>query len=293
MGLQVWMLSNGYLLGKDSGLALGLKKYGLKGVCLQFDSLNSLTLDFLCRNYLDEKNKAIHHVIKAGLNLGFNCTITNKNLSELSSLLKKEISLGSNIRHLIFGSAAPVGRFDISPGESVDREQIISSFLNDQKAYFSLEDIFPLPSYAPWGAQIHPDCGAHVVLVKTPSGIKPLNHFLDVQKLYSLMGKSRASCNFFSAKMVPLYYVFMSLRKKMLRPCLKLLIGLLFFKKRYYLLNVTFVDYRGKRFLDQQRLSRCAAAFHTSIGPVSACLYFYQGANTPGTLAYETAHGSC
>ena len=294
MGFKVWMVSNGFLLGQNKKFAYSLKKCGLKGVCLQFDSLKTATLDFLCRNYLDEKRKAIDHLIAAGLSLGFNCTTTKRNLSELGALLKKEIFLGSNVKNLVFGSAAPVGRFNISPDDSVDREQIISSFLNDpQQTYFTFEDVFPLPSYLPWGAQIHPDCGAHVVLVRMPGQIKPLNHYIDMLKLYHLMGKNASKASFFNAKIVPVYYLLRSLRKNKWWSCLKIIIGLLLFKKRYNLLNIAFTDYRGKRFLDEQRINRCASAFHTSVGPVSACLHFYQGADTPGSLAYESAHGSC
>ena len=80
MGFKVWMVSNGYLLGKDRNFARELKECGLRGVSLQFDSLQTVTLDFLCRNYLDEKRKAVDHLIQAGLDLGFNCTTTKRNL---------------------------------------------------------------------------------------------------------------------------------------------------------------------------------------------------------------------
>ena len=294
MGFNVWMVSNGYLLGKNRNLAFELKKCGLKGVCLQFDSLKTLTLDFLCRNYLDEKKSAIDNIIDAGLSMGFNCTTTKKNLPELGALLKKELSLGSNVKNLVFGSAAPVGRFGISPDDSVDREEIIASFLNDpEQKCFTFDDVFLLPSYLPWGAQIHPDCGAHVILIRMPSQVKALNHYIDVQKLYSFMTKNNSAYSFFNAKFVPIYYVLRSIRKDKLWSCIKIILALLFLKKRYNLLNVAFTDYRGKRFLDQQRIEKCSAAFYTSVGPVSACLHFYQEADVPGSLAYEASHGSC
>ena len=294
MGFHVWMVSNGYLLGKNRDLASELRACGLKGVCLQFDSLQTGALDLLCRNYLDEKSQAIRNLLSAGLSLGFNCTTTTKNLPELAALLKKEISLGANVKNVVFGSAAPVGRFEISPEDSVDREQIIASFLNDAgQTYFTFEDVFPLPTYLPWGAHIHPDCGAHVVLIRMPGQVKPLNHYIDMQKLYCSMGNNRANPNLFNAKIMPGYYVLRSIRKAKRWSCLKLILALLFRRKTYSLLNVAFTDYRGKRFLDEERIENCAAAFHTSVGPVSACLHFYQDARKPGSLAYEAAHGSC
>jgi hypothetical protein len=293
-GLKVWLVSNGYLLGRDKRLAARLKKCGLKGVCLQFDSQKSGTLDYLCRNYLDEKRKAIDHLIAAGLSLGFNCTTTAKNISELCALLEEELSLGLQVKNLVFGSAAPVGRYIIPEQASVDREQIIGSFLqNGQQTYFTFDDVFPLPSFLPWGAQIHPDCGAHVVLARTPDRIKALNHYVDIAKLYRLMSKNTSRSGFFNAKIIPVFYVLKSMRPQQRWSCWKLIMGLCLFRKRYGLLNIAFTDYRGKKFLDEQRLRRCAAAFHTSVGPVSACSHFYQGADAPGSLAYESAHGSC
>lgn len=294
MGLKVWILSNGFLLGTKKDIVNKLKAFGLKGVCLQFDSFKEATLDYYCRDYLKEKSAAIEHLIEADISVGFNCTVSRRNISELGQLLKKEIAFGANVKNLVFGSAAPVGRFHIDPDESVDREEIISSFIKDpEQTYFSFDDVFALPTFLPWGAQIHPDCGAHVVLIRTPQGVKALNQLIDVKKLYDLMADCRMRSSVLSTKIVPAYYILKSIRKGKLGACLKIMAGLVLSAKTYSLFNVAFTDYRAKSFLDEQRLSRCSAMFYTSVGAVSGCLHFYQGDDKPGSLAYEAAHGSC
>ncbi len=294
MGFSLGIVTNGYLLGKDATLARSLQKRGLKRVCLQFDSLQEETLDQLKKGYLREKQKAIQNVIQAGLGLGLNCTTTTHNLGEVSDLLTHGLSLGIAVKNMTFASAAVIGRYLFAETDSADREQIVKQLLQAGKRYhFSLDDILPLPAYLPWGIQIHPDCGVHLLLVRTPRGIRPLNHYVDLPAVYQRMSKTPGNSHLISKFLLPGYYIFRSVRPKRLLSLLHLAWGLAFVKKRYALVNIGITNYQAAAFLDKQRIERCASAFYTSVGPVKGCLHFFCDRSYPGSHEYEVLHDSC
>ena len=293
IGLSVGLVSNGLELGRKPELASQLKACGLKRICLQFDSLEHAPLGVLARDFLQEKRSAIRHTIDAGLDLGLNCTATQQTLPELGALVEHGISLGVRVRNMTFGCAAPIGRFTLPPDSLVDREQIVGALLRTSGCrYFTLEDILPLPCYLPWGLQVHPDCGVHVLMLRHPGGITALNRLVDLPRLYARLARSKAK-GFFSTWVVPFWHMLQSVRPRQWRVLLPAIAGLLFQRDRYGILNIGISDYRAAQFLDEQRLQRCASAFHTSIGPLRGCLHFYQRADVPGSLAYEAAHQSC
>lgn len=294
LGLSVGLVSNGYRLGRDPQYAATLKSRGLKRVCLQFDSLNCASLCMLSRDYLDEKILAIRHTLDAGLDLGLNCTVTRQTLGELVNLVGHGISLGAGVRNMTFGCAAPVGRFLISKDLTVDREQIVAALTDgNQNRYFGLEDVLPLPAYLPWGLQVHPDCGVHILLLRNPSGATPLNHYVDLRQFYSRLEKVRKPTGFGAIRLRPFWELCRSLRLRKLPGLLKWVGGHLLKREEFGMLNIGITDYRAAAFLDEQRLGRCASAFHTSAGPIRSCLHFYQRSDIPGTLEYEAANQSC
>ncbi|MFC1643608.1 radical SAM protein [Chlamydiota bacterium] len=294
MGFSTGLVTNGYLLGKDNTLAEKLKKRGLKRICMQFDSFNEDTLNKLGRGYLKEKNKAIQNVINAGLNLGLNCTTTKYNLYDLSQLLSHGLKLGPYLKNMTFASAAPVGRYLLSNDDCVNREQMIAQLLKaGDKFKFSFDDIMPLPSYLPWGVQIHPDCGVHIILIRKPDNIRPLNYYVNVRKLYRCMGANKMKPGFVSCKILPIFYVLKSMRENKILECLKVISGLCFKRKKYSLVNIGISDYKAAMFLDEQRIRKCASAFYTSVGPVKACLHFLRDQNFPGSCEWVESHGSC
>ena len=194
IGLSVGLVSNGLELGRKPELAPQLKACGLKRVCLQFDSLEHAPLGALARDFLKEKQSAIRHTIDAGLDLGLNCTATQQTLPELGALVEHGISLGMRVRNMTFGCAAPIGRFTLPPDTLVDREQIVGALLRTSGCrYFTLEDILPLPCYLPWGLQVHPDCGVHVLMLRHPGGITALNRLVDLPRLYARLARSKAN----------------------------------------------------------------------------------------------------
>lgn len=74
---------------------------------------------------------------------------------------------------------------------------------------------------------------------------------------------------------------------------LRLAVGLLSRRRGWSMVNVGVSHYRGALFLDEQRLARCASAFHTSVGPVRGCLHYFADAKHKGSREYEFAHGGC
>lgn len=294
LGLSVGLVTNGFRLGREPEFASALQRSGLKRVCLQFDSLQQASLEVLSRGFLEEKKQAIRHVLDAGLHLGLNCTATRQTLSEMGELVEHGLSLGSGVRNMTFGCAAPVGRFLISEGDTVDREQIVTALTGAQGGrFFGLEDVLPLPAFLPWGLQVHPDCGVHILLLRFPGRACPLNDYVDLRRLYHRLSAQRGRANFFSTRGLPLLQLCLSVRVRRLPALLSWAAGIVLRKDGYGFLNIAITDYRAAAFLDEQRLGRCASAFHTSVGPVRSCLHFFQRPDIPGSVESEAAHQSC
>jgi MoaA/NifB/PqqE/SkfB family radical SAM enzyme len=294
MGFSVGMVTNGYLLGTDESLVRRLKAHGLARVCMQFDSFDERVLERYDRSHLEEKRRAIRHVIDTGLKLGLNATVTRHNLPELAALLEHGLELGPAVVNMTFASAAPVGRYHLTPQESVDRESMVTALLRaGSKYHFSLDDVMPLPSYAPWRLQVHPDCGVHIVLVRTPRGIWPLNYFVDLWEIYRRMHESWRRRKFRASRIGPVAYLLGGIRKARWRDSLRVATALLLRRPGYGIVNVGVSNYHGAVFLDEQRITRCASAFYTSVGPVKGCLHFFRDAQFPGSREYEVLHGSC
>lgn len=294
MGLSVGIVTNGYLLGKDAALAQQLKTHGLTRVCMQFDSFDEEVLNRYDRNCLEEKRSAIRHVIDARLKLGLNATVTRHNLPELAALLTHGLELGPSVVNMTFASAAPIGRYRLAPEDTADREAMVKELLRAGPQFaFSLDDVLPLPSYGPWGLQVHPDCGVHILFVRTPHAVLPLNYFVDLWKIYQAMHRSRRAPNFFSRRLSPIGYLLGAVRKGRWLGTLRMALGLLFSRTDYGIVNVGVSNYRGAMFQDEQRIARCASAFFTSVGPVKGCLHFFQDESFPGSREYEVRHGGC
>lgn len=293
-GLKVGLATNGYLMGKDKALAAKLKDKGLKRVAIQFDSFNEEILDKFRRGYLGEKKKAVENAIEAGLDVGLNCTVTENNIHEIPDILDYGFKLGIRVKNIALASSASIGRFELPRNESVERERIIAELVKHGERFdFSFDDIFPMPSYLPLGFSVHPDCGANIVYIRSPQETVPANRYIDFQKLYSMLGNNRMKPNFFSRRLVPVYYILKCVRKNYLFRVLRLFAGLVFEKNKYSPLNIGITNYKAAAFLDVKRLSRCSSVFYTSVGPVKGCLHFYKDASWPGSREFELAKGMC
>ncbi len=289
-GISLGINTNGYILGKDKDLADSLKQNGLSRVIIQFDSFDEDVLRQLGRNYLPEKRKAIKNAINAGLRVGLNSIVTKKNLPELGRLLAHGLDLGSSVINIAFASPAPVGRYLVSKTDVTDREQMVSQLLECGDRYdFSFDDFFPLPTCLPWGIQVHPDCGIHIIFVRTPHFIRPLNRYIDIKKLYDLSSRIPWGFNIINKYLLPFIYLLRSVRKGQWFDCLKIALGLLFAKRQYSVVNVGLSNYAAAGFLDEQRIGRCAAAFYTREGPIKGCLFAFLGERSTDSLKCDEA----
>jgi uncharacterized radical SAM superfamily Fe-S cluster-containing enzyme len=294
MGFNLGLATNGYLLGKDPDLAAELKKHGLVRICLQFDSLDVKTLENYGRDALTEKQQAITNALAAGLNVSFNCTVSQQNLAELHLLLQQGFELGPLVKNMTFATAAPTGRFTLEDDEGADREQVITALLKVGEDYqFSFDDFLPLPSYLPWGLSVHPDCGVHVPFVRTPHGIIPLNRYLNMPRLYRMFSRVKMNRSWGSRRLIPLLYLLRSVRSRGFSLLGRVLFSALLSKQNYSLVNVSTSDYRAAMFMDEKRIHRCATAFHSSVGPVPGCLHFFMDEQFLGSRESEVKSGSC
>lgn len=294
MGMSVGVVSNGVRLGKDPQLAKNLKSHGASRICLQFDSFDTDTLEGFKRNALSLKRQAIENVLAAGLNLGLNCTATTENLPEVGKLLSHGLEMGPLVKNMTFGVSAVVGRYNYPPDQHIDREMVVEQLIDGASDYdLTLNDVFPLPAYLPWGLQIHSDCGVHLPFLRAPWGIRPLNHYIDIKKFYHRLSQSRRTPNFFTTTILPAWHLLRSARRNKLFRLGQVALGLCFKIKRFSLVNVAVTNYRAASFLDNERLDRCASSFLTSEGAVSGCLHFYMDKTYPGSREYEANNGSC
>ena len=194
----------------------------------------------------------------------------------------------------MFASAAPIGRYNLAPEDSVDREEMVMALLADGEKYgLSLDDVLPLPTYRPWGLEVHPDCGVHFVMVRSPEGVKPLNHFIDQQRVYQRLSKAKDGDGYYARAIRPVLYAVMAIRKGHRLTALRLALRMLFRSKKVSLVNVGIADYRAAMFLDEQRLCRCSSVCHTSIGPIRTCFHYFGGPHCPGSRRNEVIRGGC
>lgn len=290
MGLNLGMVTNGLRLGRQPDLSAKLAARGLRRICLQFDSFEQETLARFKRDHLSEKLAAIDYILEADMHLGCNCIVTTDNLHELPSLLQRHLERGPALRNMTFAAAAPIGRFDITPEQTVDRERMVKALLGAGPALgFDLDDIWPLPSFPPWGLQAHPDCGVHMVFVHSPAGIRPLGYYVELARAYRLLATTGRG----GGQLGMMRALLRASRPGRRREAAAAAWGIWRGDARFGLTNVGITDYRAAAFLDRQRLARCASVFHTSAGPVRGCLHYYGGGSLPGSRRYEIAHGSC
>jgi len=293
IGISLGINTNGYLLGKDKHLASSLKQYGLSRVIIQFDSFDEDVLRQLGRNYLPEKRKAIENAIGAGLRVGLNSIVTKGNLPEIGRLLAHGLDLGPAVMNIAFASPAPTGRYLINRSEAVDREQMVSQLLEVGDHYhFSFDDFLPLPTCIPWGIQVHPDCGVHIIFVRTPHLISPLNRYIDMKKLYNSLSRVPHRANIVNKYFLTFMYLIRSVRKDRWLDSLKIALGLFFAKRRYSVVNVGLSNYDAAEFLDEQRIGRCAAAFYTPEGPVKGCLFAFLDLQSSDSPKHRAARGT-
>lgn len=294
LGLNVAIASNGLRLGAEPDLAPALKSAGLSRVSLQFDSLDEAVLARMGRGWLDEKRRAVNLCLNAGLKTGLNCVVTRHNLSGVADLFRFAVDAGPGLHHVTFCGAAPMGRYELAPDDCSDREEIIGALAAaPEPARPDADDFQPLPSFRAWRLQLHPDCGAHALYVRTPNGAWPMNRIVDMPRLYRLLAANRLPPSPFSRTLIPAAMLLGCIRRGRCGETRRALTGLLRGDPAYSLLNVGIANYKGAVFLNTRRLARCASVFHTAAGTVPGCLHYLTGPRFAGSHARELANGGC
>lgn len=292
LGLNVGIASNGYLIGTDREFTRKLSQNGLDRVCLQFDSLNRETLKKLGRDYLDVKLKAIEYCIEENIKFGLNSTVSRLNLNELPELMDFALGHIPRIFNMSLLSLAPIGRHEEEGKDlSVFREEMIEVVLKGWKKYgVSIDDFVLLPSYRPWGISIHPDCGASLLMAKNGKRIYPLNHVIDLEKLFTLMGRESRAEFSTAVKTRLAIHVFRSLRWRKTPALLRLTFSLLFRCKKTGFLNFGLTNYKTLYFQDNEKIKQCTCRFYTASGSIKGCHHFAMSDDFPGSAQHQQTH---
>lgn len=259
LGMDVTVASNGLVLAREPELAWRLRQAGLTYLYVQLDTLNSETCQRLRGgDYVDAKLKAIAHAHMAGLRLGLTVTVTRDNLHDVGDVLRAAAQRAPRLGVVGFLCAAPAGRFTLPPESVVNREDIIASLqASGAVSGLTAQHFWPFPRFSPWALDLHPDCAALLFLAVTPGGLRPLDDYLKIDRLYRLMARSRARFGrVWGFLLVSLFFA-MSIRPRRLLAIVRLVLGTWLGRGRWGLLAVTVEHFLGRHYQDQERLDRC------------------------------------
>jgi hypothetical protein len=286
-GLRATVATNGLRLAQDPGLARQLKSAGLWKVVLQLDSLNEAThLRQRGNTLVAEKHVAADRVMQAGLRLGTVTTVTTLNLDELGEIVDFGLSRAPRLLTMVFQAAARVGRYELGGHTLVDKEQILGKLLGHPSLPdVSLEDVWPLPHFEPWGLRLHPDCAVNVVGLLRRGEFLPLRHLMDTEDLHRRMHAAKRRRNWWARNVSPLRYLLAAARPGRGVELLRGLGGFLSGRGERGLVVIGIGEFCRRGFLDTARIAGCASAELTESGPLSPCL-LYSGA----AGAHEMSH---
>ncbi len=276
MGVKTIMATNGLRLAEDSRYAGILKKCGLHKVNLQLDAFDKTVHQQMRGNTLvDEKIRAAGNVVAAGLRLGIITTVTELNLQELGQIAEFGLSLAPTLSTIVFQTATTAGRFTLPENTLVDRERIIQRLLDSGVLPdATMDDVWPLPSYQPWGMRVHPDCGVNMMLTVDGGKHELLPRILDLDALYGRMGRNTMRPHWIARNLAPLYYVLSTARPGKRIHLMKHLAGFLLGSKRRGMVIIGIGSVLTEQFFDQQRISSCATSELTKDGPISLCVHY-------------------
>jgi pyruvate-formate lyase-activating enzyme len=273
-GARVFLITNGLRLGIEPGLAPALHAAGVSKVDLQFDTLTPEVHRQLRGNaFIEEKVRAAKNVLAAGIRLGTVTTVTRLNLPEVSRLIAFGLSLGPGIKTIMFQTAAPVGRFELSREHLVDKEQILRQILACAALPGpTLEDIWPFPHVEPWGMRVHPDCGVSLVLFRDGRGGRHLaRESIDLARLNEALHGLGGRRHWWARNLGPLRCLLTSARRGRRLSVLRNLAGFLRGGQKASALVIGVSSFCPPRFIDEMRLGGCATAELRAGGPISPC----------------------
>jgi pyruvate-formate lyase-activating enzyme len=274
--LRVQLVTNGLRFTEEPGLARALKRAGLFRVSLQFDTLNPQTLRLLRgTDDVEAKTRAARNIVAAGLRLGTITTVTRHNLPELGDIISFGLSLAPAITTITLQAAAPVGRFDLGLDATVDKEQILAAVLAAKSLPgVSLDDVWPLPRFAPWGLMLHPDCGVNLIVLTNGNRLHWLRECVDVPALHRRLGASDGNRSWMARNLRPLWHLLGATRAGQRGRLSAHLTGFVTGRGRRSIVIIGVGGFCHRGFLDKARLAGCATDELTATGGVSPCLVY-------------------
>jgi pyruvate-formate lyase-activating enzyme len=276
LGMDVTVASNGLRIGQDPGLAHALRRSKLTYLYLQMDTLRA----DVCRkmrgdDFVAIKRRAVAHARKAGLRFGFTTTVVRDNLDEVGDVLRYAAAQTPHLGVVGYLSAAAAGRFLLAEDAMVNREDIIGSLIQSGAVDgLAREHFWPFPRFAPFALDVHPDCAALLFLAVTPGRLRPLDDFVDIQRLYQLMRRASGRFNRVWGFLLLSFYFALSIRPRRVVPLLRMVLGMLTKMGRHTMMVVSVEQFLGRVYQDQERLERCTTCNVRPDGcRVSTCIF--------------------
>jgi hypothetical protein len=287
LGMDVTLATNGLRLGREPELARQLRRAGLTYLYIQMDTLRGEVCQKLRGgDYVALKQQAIVHARAAGLYFGLTTTVVRDNLDEVGAVLRFAAQHGPHLGVIGFLSAAPAGRFDLPEASLVNREDILAALLrSDAVEGLRAEHCWPMPRFAPFALDVHPDCAALVFLAVTPKGLRPLDDFLNLGRLYRLMRRSRGGFRRWWGFLLLSAYCLLSVRPARAVALLRMALGTLVKRGGHGFMVLSVEHFLGRHYQDQERLDRCTTCNVRPNGDrVSTCIFEHPDAKrSPAT----------
>jgi hypothetical protein len=272
-GLMVTMPTNGHRLGRDARLARRLRKSGLNMAVIQLDTFNK-DVQRIHRNntFVDEKLQAIENCQAAGLKYLLLPTISSYNLTEAGDLVSYALPRAPLMQGVTFQLYYQDRTAGLGPQALVTREDLVASLI-DSKAVPDLgpEHFWPMPQYGPLRLSVHPDCGVLAVLLVEEGRARPLDHFTDLEALYSALARTPwdsspvvgvAGLAYQALRFTPAHH-----RRRLLRAIAGTVRG----KGRSSLVVVAAESFMSTPYQDQARIRACAAVSRRPDGSSHQC----------------------
>jgi pyruvate-formate lyase-activating enzyme len=291
LGMDVTLATNGLKLARDPMLAQQLRKAGVTYLYVQMDTLVGET----CRimrgdDYVESKKQAIANARAAGLRFGLTTTMIRDNLAEVGDVLRFASQHLPHLGVIGYLSAAPAGRFTLPEASTVNREDIIAALIRSGAvAGLRAEHFWPFPRFSPFALDVHPDCAALLFLGGTPTGLRPLDEFVDIGRLYRLMRRSRARFNRVWGLLLLSLCFLLSIRPARAISVLRMVLGMLTKRGRHALMVLSVEQFLGRYYQDRERLDRCTTCNIRPDGSrVSTCIFEHPDPRrSPATRARE------
>lgn len=276
LGLDVTMATNGLLLAQKPDLAKQLRAAGISYVYVQMDTLSGETCQRIRGgDFVERKKQAIANLRAAGLRFGLTTTVIKDNLPEVGEILRFAATHAPHLGVIGYLSAAPAGRFQFPESATVNREDILQSLFDAGVVPgLTAEQAWPFPRFAPLGLDVHPDCAALIFLAATPKGLRPLDTFVNIGRLYRWMAKVGGKFRYAWGLILLSIFLPLCVRPRGIFVVPRLLLGTALRRGKHGLLALSVEHFLGRHYQDEERLHRCTTCNVRPDGQrISTCVF--------------------